>query len=180
MGDPLTRVANPRGFHEKAQREIEIAKRYGHPFTVAYLDLDNFKVVNDSLGHSTGDDLLVRVAELIGGSIRETDVLARLGGDEFAILFSETGSEAAQKVMARIEGEISREMQVKGWPVTLSVGLVTFVAPPESVDEMLQKADGLMYEAKASGKNIVKVGLYPQSGIEPLPPQPLAPWVSSV
>jgi len=158
--DPLTGAANPRGFQEQAHREIEIARRYGHPFTVAYLDLDNFKAVNDSLGHSTGDELLMSLAELVRSSIRETDVLARLGGDEFAILFSETGSEAAQRAMARTNRSISQEMRAKGWPVTLSVGLLTFVVPPKSVDEMIQKADDLMYEAKTSGKNTVKVGLY--------------------
>ncbi|MFC1835687.1 GGDEF domain-containing protein, partial [Thermodesulfobacteriota bacterium] len=160
--DPLTGTVNARGFHERAQREIERSVRYGHSFTVAYLDLDNFKDVNDSLGHSTGNNLLVRVAELISNAIRKTDVLARLGGDEFVILFSETGSEAAQGMMARIKVGISQEMHIQGWPVTLSVGLVTFAAPPGSVDEMIQKADDRMYDAKNSGKNIVKFGIYPQ------------------
>jgi diguanylate cyclase (GGDEF)-like protein len=159
--DPLTKVANARRFQEEARREIEIAKRYRHPFTTAYVDLDNFKAVNDSLGHGTGDELLMRVAELIRGGMRKTDVLARLGGDEFVILFCQTGSEAAQTVMARIRDEISQEMSDKGWPVTLSVGLVTFISPPKSVDEMIQRADDLMYEAKTSGKNMVKSGTYP-------------------
>jgi diguanylate cyclase (GGDEF)-like protein len=158
--DPLTRLMNARGFRDLAQREIDRSVRYERPFTVAYLDLDNFKAINDSLGHGTGDELLVRVAELIAHGVRKTDVSARLGGDEFAILFSETGFEAAQGLMARMKEGISHEMHIRGWPVTLSVGLVTFVSPPRSVDEMIRKADERMYEAKTSGKNIVKVGLY--------------------
>ena len=158
--DPLTGALNPRGFHEKAETEIERSRRYGHPIAVAYLDLDNFKAVNDTLGHSTGDELLARVAGLINDNMRKTDVLARLGGDEFVILFSETGSEAAQSVMDRIAEGISHDMHMKGWPVTLSVGLVTFLSPPASVDQMIQRADDLMYEAKNSGKNTVRSALY--------------------
>ncbi len=160
--DPLTGVLNPRGFRERAQREIDRAERYGRPFTVAYMDLDNFKAVNDSLGHSAGDELLVGMAEFVTHNIRKTDVPARLGGDEFAVLLSETGSEEAKEVMDRIVEGFSRAMQVQGSPVTLSAGLITFLSPPPSVDEMIQRADDMMYLAKTGGKNALRSGFYPE------------------
>ncbi len=88
--DFLTGIANPRGFVERAQVEIDRCARYARPFSMAYLDLDNFKEINDTFGHSAGDDLLVKVAKLLKGNLRNTDIVARLGGDEFGILFPET------------------------------------------------------------------------------------------
>jgi diguanylate cyclase (GGDEF)-like protein len=158
--DHLTGAANSRAFYEKAQTEIARSARYGRPFTAAYFDLDNFKTVNDTLGHNVGDDLLVRTVYLITQTIRETDFLARLGGDEFVILFSETDVEAAQEAIRRIEGRFHTEMKEKSLPVTLSVGLVTFVSPPVSVSEMIQMADKLMYEAKSGGKNRIISATY--------------------
>lgn len=85
--DYLTGALNPRGFYERVQQEIGRSARTHKPFAVAYIDLDNFKVVNDTLGHSVGDELLITVVSILDNHLRKIDVVARLGGDEFAILF---------------------------------------------------------------------------------------------
>ncbi|MGB7970710.1 MAG: GGDEF domain-containing protein [Candidatus Deferrimicrobiaceae bacterium] len=154
--DPLTGVLNGRAFQERANAELARARRYSHPFTVAYIDLDNFKAVNDRFGHSTGNTVLCTVADTASGNLRTTDIVARLGGDEFAILFPETGEESARAVLSKLRDTVSGSMQTNGWPITLSIGAVTFRKPPESVDRMLKTADALMYEAKRDGKSRIR------------------------
>jgi diguanylate cyclase (GGDEF)-like protein len=154
--DYLTRVANSRYFSEVASQEIKRAGRYQHPFTVAYLDIDDFKQVNDRWGHSTGDELLGLVAHTIRNNIRSTDAVARLGGDEFALLLPETGYDAAAVVVQKVYLSLLAAMGGKAWPVTFSIGVVTFRTPPDSVDGMLKVADAFMYSVKHSGKNRIK------------------------
>jgi diguanylate cyclase (GGDEF)-like protein len=154
--DYVTRVANSRYFAEIASREIRRAGRYQHPFTVAYLDIDDFKAVNDRWGHSAGDELLVLVSATITNNIRETDLIARLGGDEFALLLPETGYDAASVVMQKVQQSLQNAMGKKGLPVTFSIGVVTFRTPPDSVDGMIKVADSFMYSVKHSGKNGIK------------------------
>jgi diguanylate cyclase (GGDEF)-like protein len=153
--DYVTAVANSRYFAEIASQEIRRAGRYQHPFTVAYLDIDDFKHVNDTWGHSTGDALLVRVAATIRESIRATDTVARLGGDEFALLLPETGYDASDVVVRKVRENMLAAMRERGWPVTFSIGMVTFLLPPDNVDGMIRAADGFMYEVKHSGKNSI-------------------------
>lgn len=155
--DFLTGALNPRAFTEAAVSEISRATRYGHPFSVAYFDLDDFKTVNDQYGHTTGDLLLQTVVESVRKNIRSTDAVARMGGDEFAILFPETGDKAASVIMRKVRQKLTEKMNEKGWPVTASIGLVTYLKPPESYDEMMGKVDGVMYQVKKSGKNCVKL-----------------------
>jgi len=154
--DFLTGIANSKAFYESAEQEIERSFRYRRPLSLAYLDCDNFKEINDRLGHQSGDNLLRKVADIIQTQLRSTDVGARLGGDEFAVLLPETGEAAAQEAVARLKDKLSESMQRHGWPVTFSVGLVTFADPPASVDEMVSRADTLMYDAKNNGKNRIK------------------------
>ncbi len=151
--DPMTGALNMRGFVERAHTETVRALRYGHAITVAYFDVDDFKKINDKYGHSIGDEVLTRIAERTSQGIRRTDILGRLGGDEFAILFPQTEFESAEVVLKRINELLSQEMRLQGCSVTLSGGAVTFKFPPASVDEMIRKADNLMYEAKRRGKN---------------------------
>ena len=101
--DFLTGVLNSRAFYQIATAEIQRSGRYGHPLTLAYIDLDNFKTVNDEFGHSTGDELLKTVARTFSDNLRSSDYVARLGGDEFAILMTETSAQAALNVVARIQ-----------------------------------------------------------------------------
>ncbi len=151
--DSLTGLLNPRAFNDSVQKEIDKARRFKRPFTVAYMDLDNFKMVNDQLGHSVGDALLQLVAETIKKNTRVVDIVARLGGDEFIILLPETGIESAQLVFRKLQERIMEAMQKKRWPITLSIGAVTYINPPDTVDNMIKKVDNLMYSAKNSGKS---------------------------
>jgi diguanylate cyclase (GGDEF)-like protein len=153
--DPLTGVPNVRSFYEAAQGEIARARRHGDPLTIAYLDLDDFKRVNDRLGHSAGDELLRVVAETIRQNVRTTDILARLGGDEFAVLFPELQAASTQTVVEKLRRVLGDVMQRYEWPLTFSIGVAHYVYPPHSVEEMVREADNLMYEAKRRGKNQV-------------------------
>jgi diguanylate cyclase (GGDEF)-like protein len=158
--DYVTKAVSVRYFYELAQREIERSRRYLHPFTLVYIDLDNFKEVNDEFGHSIGDKVLQMVAWSVQQSTRSVDVFARLGGDEFALLLPETGSGEARTVMARTHGKLKEEMQRNGWPVTFSLGVVTFMDIPYTVDEIIRMADDVMYSVKSKGKNGIKYYLY--------------------
>jgi len=151
--DPLTGVANWRSFREAANLELERMRRYPHPLTIAYLDLDGFKAVNDEFGHDVGDALLVLVADTLRLAVRNVDMVARLGGDDFVLLLPETGSATAERFVARLREDLAQAMQRDGWPVTFSVGVVTFRNAPESVDEMIRRADRLLYEVKGEGKD---------------------------
>jgi diguanylate cyclase (GGDEF)-like protein len=151
--DSLTGALNSRAFYEQAEKELFRMQRFKHPFTVAYLDLDNFKKVNDQFGHTTGDELLQTVVTTIKNVIRKTDFMARLGGDEFAIFLVETGSDAAQKALGKIRQNVLQKMQEAGWPVTLSIGMVSYETAPANVKEMIKLADSVMYSVKREGKD---------------------------
>ena len=152
--DFLTGIKNRKCFIEVAEMELERVQRYNHPFSIVYIDLDNFKAINDSYGHNVGDSLLRVVARTIQDNIRATDTAARIGGDEFAILLPKTGPELAQVMTQRIQRVNSDTMHCLKWPVTLSMGVATFTEPPATVDDLLKKSDALMYSAKKNGKNI--------------------------
>jgi diguanylate cyclase (GGDEF)-like protein len=156
LTDALTGAANRRAFYRQANIELERARRYGHPFTLLHMDLDNFKEVNDSFGHQVGDTLLCTVVETIQGHARAIDLLARLGGDEFALLLPETRSQSVRVVLEKIRGDLLDIMRENGWPVTFSIGAITFASPPGSVTEMVQMTDALMYSVKNNGKNSVR------------------------
>jgi diguanylate cyclase (GGDEF)-like protein len=151
--DWLTGACTVREFYRAARSEVSRSCRYGHPLSLAYIDLNNFKHINDSYGHALGDTVLKTFAEHVGKGIRETDVVARLGGDEFAVLMPEADGEAAREAIERIQGSVAREFSKRKWPVSFSAGIVTFRRdPPESVDLMIRAADSLMYAAKRNGE----------------------------
>ncbi|MDO9188247.1 MAG: diguanylate cyclase [Sulfurimicrobium sp.] len=153
--DLLTQLPNRRAFYEHAAAEIMRARRYQHPLSVISLDLDNFKSVNDLDGHDAGDKVLRIAAETLQKNIRTTDVAGRLGGDEFAILLPEAGREAAGAIASKLQQQLTRRMQKDGWPVTASLGVATFMTPPERVDDLMKQADKLMYSAKQKGKDMI-------------------------
>ena len=153
--DYLTGAENGRAFIETLTGEMIRARRYGRLLTVVYIDLDNFKMVNDSMGHSAGDRLLCQVVQTLRNNLRRTDVLARLGGDEFAMLLSETSSEQAKVVITKLQKLLQEVMLENSWPVTFSIGVVTFTNPPATVDELIGMADSAMFAAKNEGKNMV-------------------------
>lgn len=153
--DSLTQSFNRRRFYLHAENEIQRSRRYLHPFTIAYIDLDDFKAINDNFGHVTGDDLLRTVVKVMTENARATDIIARLGGDEFAILFVETGSREAANALEKIHARLNNAMQQAGWPVTFSIGMVTYETPPVDVRQVLKQVDEMMYAAKKGGKNRV-------------------------
>jgi len=159
--DFLTGAANVRSFYEVTGRELERARRYSRPVSLAYLDIDNFKILNDRFGHSIGDASLRLVTETIKRNIRATDLVARMGGDEFAILLPETTRDSAHAVSRKIRKLLLDSMEENGWPVTFSIGLVTLVDSAASctVDDLIRMADDLMYSAKEEGKNRIKHGI---------------------
>lgn len=151
--DILTGVANSRQFTDLAGLELARATRNASALTIAYLDIDNFKTVNDDYGHAAGDDLLRLVALTLAGATRETDLVGRLGGDEFALLLPETDSENARVVLGRIHGVLRDALLSSRFPATTSMGAITFIKMPESVDELLWPADQLMYAVKRNEKD---------------------------
>lgn len=158
--DFLTKIANNQHFAEIAGMEIERCRRYGRPFSLVYIDVDNFKAVNDTFGHSTGNELLYEVAQGIRHNIRASDMVARLGGDEFAILLPETGYEQAGAIIPKLRDKLISVMQEHKWPATFSFGMATFIKAPENFDEMVRQADILMYKAKNEGKDTIRSGIY--------------------
>ncbi len=154
--DALTNTFNSRAFYEKAQQEMERCRRFHHPLTIAYIDLDNFKTVNDTQGHSAGDALLRTVTEIMRENTRGIDVIARIGGDEFAMLLIETDFDNARLAMDKIRGSLLAEMKALSMPVTFSIGMITYKDLPSDVHAMIRSADQLMYDVKKSGKNAIK------------------------
>jgi diguanylate cyclase (GGDEF)-like protein len=154
--DELTGLANLRALRETGATEIERSRRFNHPLSLAYLDIDDFKAVNDRVGHAAGDRVLVALASVARATMRSIDTVVRVGGDEFVILMPETGDETALPLADRLRAAFSRAVKVEGVPITCSIGLASFRRSPASVDEMLATADELMYEAKADGGDAVR------------------------
>jgi diguanylate cyclase (GGDEF)-like protein len=157
--DSLTGLANRRAFYEVLELEQKRARRYELPLTVAYLDVDNFKKINDTSGHSLGDSVLIVVAHTIKNNIRASDTVARLGGDEFAVLLPETEAAAAETVLRKLQGMLQTKTQENGWTISFSIGVATFLFPPESLDDIIRTADEVMYAVKTSGKNNLSVAI---------------------
>ena len=154
--DTLTGLANRIIFQDFLTRSLEQARRRGRMLALHLLDLDRFKVVNDTLGHDAGDSLLKVVADRLRTCTRETDLVARLGGDEFAIVQTEPeGTEGAAKLARRILGELERPMVVDGreFHTTASIGIMVFPADDASTEQFVKNADLAMYRAKSEGRN---------------------------
>jgi diguanylate cyclase (GGDEF)-like protein len=157
--DYLTGAANRRSFFELAQRELDRLQRYKRPFTIAYIDLDGFKTANDRLGHRVGDKILCAVVDRAQSQLRKSDVLVRLGGDEFILFLPETDAGAAPLTVSKVHTALLDEMRRGGWPVTFSIGVLTCLGASIDADELLRRADDLMYSVKKSGKNAIAYGV---------------------
>lgn len=151
--DSLTGLHNRRSFEEIADAEIARQKRYGGVFSLAIIDLDHFKALNDSQGHQAGDAALVLLSHVLRNSTRESDLIARLGGDEFAVLMPNTAGEDCAHLCQHLAVEIAKHMANSDFPITASIGSITFEQGPESIRIAAQMADKAMYEAKEKGKN---------------------------
>jgi diguanylate cyclase (GGDEF)-like protein len=153
--DHLTGMPNRRNYFELVTGEMRRNHRYDEPFTIAYIDIDNFKRVNDTRGHAEGDILLRQVAAIIAGAIRNTDTVARIGGDEFALLLPETAGEHAQSVAEKVQRQLKNDVENR-WPVSFSIGMVTYLKSPDTIDEVIGRADCLMYKVKEESKDALR------------------------
>ena len=158
--DPLTELFNRRFFKEELERWLVQSRRYGIYGAILFLDLDNFKYVNDSLGHHVGDKLLKFIGSFLRKRLRDTDTLARLGGDEFAIILPYVTASQAEAIAKQLMKMIEcRDFTEEGQPVsvTFSTGIALFPAHGNTVEELLTNADLAMYRAKEKGRNLACV-----------------------
>lgn len=157
--DPLTEILNRRGLQEVLTREIQLARRHGAGLVVLIVDLDNFKTINDQLGHAVGDMVLKEVAKSLQNVLRTTDYVARIGGDEFIVLLPQTRIEEARRISERMRLAISEKPLAlpdgKTVSLTISAGLSTVERTTPSVDELLEKTSGVLHKSKRLGKNRV-------------------------
>lgn len=153
--DYRTGLWNARAFKEALAVEHVRALRQNEPFSLAFLDLDHFKSVNDTRGHEEGDRVLAYVADTLTSSLRRSDVIARLGGDEFVIILPGCDGEAASQVGDKLVKSIRRMSQDNDWPVTASVGVLVHSSPQRGDDlkALLRLSDDLMYRVKQQGRD---------------------------
>ena len=153
--DPLTELPNRVRFKEQVDLAIRQAARDGHELALLFLDLDYFKHVNDSLGHSAGDQLLVEVAARLRAAVRESDTVGRLGGDEFMVLLPFGGHQAARCVADKLIEALSQPFLIEAMALTItsSIGISLFPRDGEHYDALLRAADAAMYKAKDAGRN---------------------------
>jgi diguanylate cyclase (GGDEF)-like protein len=152
--DALTGVLNRAGFNEVMVREVGRARRYQQALSVAILDIDHFKRVNDEFGHPVGDQVLVRTAKLLSSSVRDSDTVARWGGEEFAVIAPTTPEEGAARLAEKLRSFMEATHLGPKEPVTASFG-VAQLGPDDTVETLLQRADAALYRAKQSGRNQV-------------------------
>jgi len=155
MRDSLTNLLNHKNCLRRLKEEIDRAKRIDYPLAVAMLDLDNFKLVNDTYGHQAGDEVLLQVARILSENCRSTDVVGRYGGEEFIIIMPDSNDRDAALLMSRIQTLIKEATFRDGIHVTLSCGISELNG--ESVHGILKLSDSLLYEAKKKGKNRIEI-----------------------
>jgi diguanylate cyclase (GGDEF)-like protein len=152
--DDLTKVYNRRYFFDQLDREIAAANRYGTPVSVLVFDLDDLKKLNDSFGHSLGDEALRSLAQRLVRYSRASDVVARMGGDEFAVILPRTDSDGAAEIAGRlqscVESDVLTAEQGRELRLAVSCGRASFPEDADDVGVLLRKADGQMYAAKAA------------------------------
>jgi diguanylate cyclase (GGDEF)-like protein len=154
--DSLTGINNSRSLKGWLTHYISISNRLNHSIVLGYIDLDNFKHVNDTLGHSAGDQVLSTVGEILSSSVRSTDIVGRIGGDEFAVLLPATDRKGATLLFDKLHQLLVDAMKKKSFPIGFSIGVAVFMRLPKNADEALGIADSLMYQVKKSSKNSVK------------------------
>jgi len=155
MRDSMTNLLNHKNSLRRLKEEVDRAKRIDYPLSVAMIDLDNFKLVNDTYGHQTGDEVLIQVAQILSESCRTTDAVGRYGGEEFIIIMPDTNDRDAALLLGRIKTCIEETSFKEGIRITLSCGISELNG--ESVHGILKSSDIMLYEAKKKGKNRVEV-----------------------
>ena len=157
--DSLTGIVNHKAFFEQGERELRRFVRYGKPFSLMEIDIDDFKNINDSYGHTEGDNVLLKLVSLVASHVRQSDVFGRTGGDEFCLLLIETHTAEAMEIAERIRAACSecRLNADTGVPMhfTVSVGLVESSKNDTNIGHIYSRADAAMYRAKSEGRNRV-------------------------
>lgn len=153
--DDLTHAPNRRYFMELLEQEVNHARSSGGIFSIAILDMDNFKTINDRYGHHVGDQVLCALSRRCGQCLRPADIFARFGGDEFILLFPDTGLQNARVCMQRVFSAITAPLMIQGIQITpsSSFGVAAFDRPDITLDDLIRQADDAMYQAKRSGGN---------------------------
>lgn len=155
--DNLTGIPNSRYLYEILDKEVAMAHRYKYPLTVAYIDVDDFKGINDNYGHEKGDEVLKLIAYTISKNIRSTDTVGRIGGDEFVLILPQIWGKNAAIPFEKLRSAIFSDSQLSKLKVTLSIGAISYNVPPPNKEEIIKQADTLMYAVKSSGKNAFKI-----------------------
>lgn len=159
MTDTLTGLWNLRAFQMQLEHEFALAGRIGSPVTLVYIDLNDFKVVNDTLGHVEGDKVLRATAKKLQHAVREMDTVARLGGDEFALILPSTALSGAQSLIDRLVRSLDGKSRT-GKEAKCSIGAVVFPTPPRTMDEAIAAADEQMYLVKKGSEKGPKIAVY--------------------
>lgn len=157
--DSLTNINNRRNFLELAQKEIARSMRYNHSFSLAMLDIDHFKKVNDTYGHSVGDQVLIEFCEVCKQELRDEDIMGRLGGEEFAIALVECDTAEAVSVAERIRQAVASHPVITGKKeiyITVSLGVVGLWKDCD-LNSMIGRADKALYKAKENGRNQIQI-----------------------
>lgn len=154
--DPLTDTLNRHKMQELLDRELRRVQRYGRPWSVIMFDLDDFKAVNDTYGHQTGDEVLQVTARIVKDSVRDTDAVARWGGEEFLILCPETSLRGTTDTAERIQANLNSAQFPQNVRVTASMGVTTYISP-DTLDSLLQRVDKALYHSKQNGRNRITV-----------------------
>jgi len=156
--DPLTKLPNRRAFDERMKFEVSRSRRSGRGFSLAALDIDNFKAINDTYGHNAGDRILQYFSGLLSKNMRDIDFFARTGGEEFAIIFPDCGAGEAAEVSERLRRLLEAgQAPVVDAPVSASFGLTDYHGEDDSVEKITERADRAMYESKNRGRNRVSI-----------------------
>ena len=164
--DPLTKAYNAKAFYQLLQVESHRCRRYNRPLALAYIDCDDFHDLNAIFGHHKGDEVLRLTSDIVRQGLRLTDTFARMPGDEFAVILPETHHRDAKNIFLRIRKALSENMTISEANATFSIGVATFLSPPETLESMVQKAQALMRDVKKNGKNMVNAEVFGASNIE--------------
>lgn len=153
--DPLTGAWNRRHFLELAAKEVNRSRRYARPLAVMLIDIDNFKRINDTVGHAAGDQVLTRLSRVLRRTLRKPDAFGRLGGDEFAVLAPELDEDAARQMAERLREAMEMNLPGADFQVTISIGVAAWRETEESIEPAMHRADRALYRSKREGRNRV-------------------------
>lgn len=153
--DPLTGIYNRRHFLQLGEKELNRSRRYGRPLSVMLIDLDNFKLINDTLGHAAGDEVLKHLSKIISHNLRSNDIFGRLGGDEFSVITPELNCEETKSLAERLRTSVEGPSAKDGPEITISIGVASFAHHDATIEDILSRADKALYTSKKLGRNKV-------------------------